>query len=111
MTIHKNNLFFKGYLKVDITALAFGDPIKEPPNTKDDTDVDANPLLPEGVKADRTRGRVIVRLYKAEGLPRLNSTILAKIRKEFSGEPRIRDLADPFVKVEWAGMEGQTSVR
>ena len=38
----------KGFIKVDITVLAFGDPIKEPPNTKADNDVEANPLLPEG---------------------------------------------------------------
>ena len=101
----------KGYLKVDITVLVTGDPIKEPPNLKEDTDVDGNPLLPEGVKAERLRTRICVRIYKAEGLPKMNSAILAKIRKSFSGEPRIRDLADPFVKVQWAGMEASTSVK
>ena len=63
------------------------------------------------MRANRTRTRTCIRIYKAEGLPKLNSAILAKLRKEFSGEPRIRDLADPFVKVEWAGMEADTSVR
>ena len=115
--IHPDEVFgasgagVKGYLKLDITALAMGDPIKEPPNAKDVTDVDGNPLLPEGVKAERFRTRICVRIYKAEGLPKMNSSILAKIRKGFSGEPRIRDLADPFVKVQWAGLEASTCVR
>lgn len=115
--IHPDEIFgatgagVKGYLKVDITVLAHGDPIKEPPNQKESTDVDGNPLLPDGVKAERFRTRICVRIYKAEGLPKMNSSILAHIRKEFAGEPRIRDLADPFVQVEWAGMEASTSVR
>lgn len=101
----------KGYLKIDITVLATGDPIKEPPNTKENTDVEENPLLPEGVKQERLRTRICIRIYKAEGLPKMNSAILAKFRKHFSGEPRIRDLADPFLKVEWGGIIASTTVR
>nr|XP_047145918.1 otoferlin-like isoform X1 [Hydra vulgaris] len=102
----------KGYLKLDITVMVKGDPVKEPPSVKDsDDDVDLNPLLPEGIKPERMRSRFCVRIYKAEGLPKMNSGILANIKKQFTGETRIRDLADPFVKVSFAGLEARTSVK
>lgn len=111
-TLGASGAGIKGYLKLDITVLARGDPVKEPPSLKDgDDDVDENPLLPENVKPERLRQRICVRIYKAEGLPKMNSGILANVRKQFTGESKIRDLADPFVAIQYAGMEASTSVK
>ena len=65
---------FQGYLKVDITVLGKGDPIKEPPSVKDnEDDIEGNLLLPDGVPAERPKARIVVKVYKAEGLPKSES--------------------------------------
>ena len=71
--IIKSRFFHQGYLKVDITVLGKGDPIKEPPSVKDNEDeIENNLLLPEGVPAERPKARIVVKLYRAEGLPKSN---------------------------------------
>ena len=58
---------------MDITVLGKGDPIKEPPSVKDNEDeIENNLLLPEGVPAERPKARIVVKLYRAEGLPKSN---------------------------------------
>lgn len=42
-----------------------------------------------------------MRLYKAEGLPKVNSSIMANVTKAFVGDSK--DLVDPFVEVSFAG--------
>lgn len=42
-----------------------------------------------------------MRLYKAEGLPKMNSSIMANVTKAFVGDNK--DLVDPFVEVSFAG--------
>ena len=62
---------FQGYLKVDITVLGKGDPIKEPPSVKDnEDDIESNLLLPDGVPAERPKARIVCKFYRAEGLPK-----------------------------------------
>ncbi|XP_065062327.1 otoferlin-like isoform X2 [Rhopilema esculentum] len=100
----------KGYLKVDITVLGKGDPIKEPPSVKDnDDDIESNLLLPDGVPAERPKARIVVKIYKAEGLPKMNSGLMANVKKAFTGE--VRDLADPYVEVCFAGHKARTTVK
>lgn len=100
----------KGYLKVDITVLGKGDPIKEPPSVKDnEDDIEGNLLLPEGVPAERPKARIVVKLYKAEGLPKMNSGLMANVKKAFTGE--VRDLVDPYIDVQFAGQRAKTSVK
>ncbi|XP_050432533.1 otoferlin-like isoform X3 [Adelges cooleyi] len=100
----------KGYLKCDISVIGKGDTIKIPPKTeKDEDDIEANLLLPDGVPVDRQRAKYVVRIYRADGLPKMNSTLVANMRKAFTGESR--DLVDPFVQVSFAGLTGKTSVR
>ena len=61
-------------MKVDITVLGKGDPIKEPPSVKDnEDDIEGNLLLPDGVPAERPKARIVVKVYKAEGLPKSES--------------------------------------
>ncbi|CAB4005702.1 otoferlin-like isoform X4 [Paramuricea clavata] len=100
----------KGYLKVDITVLGKGDPIKEAPAIKDnDEDIEGNLLLPEGVPAERPKAQIVVKIYRAEGLPKMNSGLMANVKKAFTGE--VRDLADPYVEVSFAGHKQRTSVK
>lgn len=104
------NAGVKGYVKCDLAVIGNGDSIKVPPkNDHDDDDIESNLLLPEGVPVDRQRARFIVKIYKAEGLPKMNTGIMANVKRALTGEAR--DLVDPFVQVSFAGRKGKTSVR
>lgn len=61
-----------------------------------------NLLLPDGVPIDRQRARYIVKIHKADGLPKMNYSILANVKRAFTGENQ--DLVDPYVLVSFAGM-------
>nr|XP_013189195.1 unnamed protein product [Amyelois transitella] len=100
----------KGYLKCDISVIGKGDTIKIPPKSeKDEDDIEANLLLPEGVPIERQRAKFIVKIYRADGLPKMNYSILANVKRAFTGESQ--DLVDPYVQVCFAGMTGCTSVK
>ena len=62
----------------------------------------SNLLLPVGVTAERQRAKFIVRIYRADGLPRMNSSIVANLKHAFGGQTR--DLVDPYVQVSFAGL-------
>lgn len=61
-----------------------------------------NLLLPDGVPTDRQRAHFIVKIYRADGLPKMNSSLMANVKKAFTGE--LNDLVDPFVQVSFAGL-------
>uniref|UniRef100_A0A4W6EW04 Otoferlin n=1 Tax=Lates calcarifer TaxID=8187 RepID=A0A4W6EW04_LATCA len=91
----------KGYVKCDIAVVAKGDTIKTPhkANESDEDDIEGNLLIPEGVPAERQWARYYLKIYRAEGLPRMNTSIMAN------------DLVDPYVQVQFAGQKGKTSVQ
>ena len=60
-------------------------------------------LLPEGVQPERQRARFIFRIYKAEGLPKMNTSIAEKLKTVLQGERR--DLVDPFVEISFCGQK------
>lgn len=62
-----------------------------------------NLLLPEGVPADRQWARFYIKIYRAEGLPKMNTSIMANVKKAFIGENK--DLVDPYVQVQFAGQK------
>jgi hypothetical protein len=62
----------------------------------------SNLLLPEGVPVERQRARFVVRIYRADGLPKMNSSIMANVKRAFTGE--MKDLVDPYVQVSFAGL-------
>ena len=62
-----------------------------------------NLLLPEGVPVERQWARFYVKIYRAEGLPKMNTNIMANVKKAFIGESR--DLVDPYVQVQFAGQK------
>lgn len=61
-----------------------------------------NLLLPAGVPVERQRARFIIKVYRADGLPKMNSSIVANVKKAFTGE--VKDLVDPYVQVSFAGL-------
>uniref|UniRef100_A0A4W4F459 Otoferlin n=1 Tax=Electrophorus electricus TaxID=8005 RepID=A0A4W4F459_ELEEL len=101
----------KGYIKCDIAIMGKGDNIKTPhkANETDDDDIEGNLLLPEGVPSERQWARFYVKIYRAEGLPKMNTSIMANVKKAFIGENK--DLVDPYVLVQFAGQKGKTSVQ
>ncbi|XP_032526397.2 otoferlin-like [Danaus plexippus] len=100
----------KGYLKCDISVIGKGDTVKVPPRSeKDEDNIEANLLLPDGMPVERQRARFFIKIYKADGLPKMNYSLLANVRKAFTGESQ--DLVDPYVEVSFAGMTGCTSVK
>ncbi|XP_061126606.1 otoferlin isoform X4 [Syngnathus typhle] len=101
----------KGYLKCDIAVVGKGDNIKTPhkANETDEDDIEGNLLLPEGIPAERQWARFYVKVYRAEGLPKMNTNIMANVKKAFIGENR--DLVDPYVQVHFSGQKGKTSVQ
>nr|XP_035132398.2 fer-1-like protein 6 isoform X2 [Callithrix jacchus] len=100
----------KGYLKCDISVMGKGDVLKTNPKTSDaEEQIEKNLLIPEGFPSERPWARFYVRLYKAEGLPKMNSSIMANVTKAFVGDSK--DLVDPFVEVSFAGQTGRTTVQ
>ncbi|KAF4084233.1 hypothetical protein AMELA_G00126220 [Ameiurus melas] len=101
----------KGYVKCDIAVVTKGDNIKTPHKATetDEDDIEGNLLLPEGVPADRQWARFYVKIYRAEGLPKMNTSIMANVKKAFIGENK--DLVDPYVQVLFAGQKGKTSIQ
>lgn len=77
--------------------------MKIPPKSeKDEDDIEGNLLLPDGVPIERQRARFVVKIYRADGLPKMNSSIMANVKKAFTGE--VKDLVDPYVQVSFAGL-------
>ncbi|MFT7797485.1 otoferlin isoform X5 [Arapaima gigas] len=101
----------KGYIKCDIAVVGKGDNIKTPhkANEKDEDDIEGNLLLPDGVPSERQWARFYVKVYRAEGLPKMNTSIMANVKKAFIGENK--DLVDPYVQVVFAGQKGKSSVQ
>ncbi|KAL2098893.1 hypothetical protein ACEWY4_005373 [Coilia grayii] len=101
----------KGYVKCDIAVVTKGDNIKTPHKSTetDEDDIEGNLLLPEGVPVERAWARYYVKIYRAEGLPKSNTSIMANVKKAIIGENK--DLLDPYVQVLFAGQKGKTSVQ
>lgn len=62
-----------------------------------------NLLLPDGVPPERQWARFYIKIYRAEGLPRMNTSIMANVKKALIGENK--DLVDPYVQVAFAGQK------
>lgn len=60
-------------------------------------------MLPEGIPVDRQWARFYLKIFKAEGLPKMNASIMANVKKALIGENR--DLVDPYVQVQFSGQK------
>lgn len=54
---------------------------------------------------ERAWARYYVKIYRAEGLPKSNTSIMANVKKAIIGENK--DLLDPYVQVLFAGQKVQ----
>nr|XP_030122517.3 fer-1-like protein 6 isoform X2 [Taeniopygia guttata] len=100
----------KGYLKCDLSVTGKGDAVQATQKTADtEEQIEKNLLIPKGFPSERPWARFYVRIYKAEGLPKMNSSIMANVTKAFIGDSK--DLVDPYVVVMFAGQMGRTTVQ
>ncbi|XP_042320398.1 fer-1-like protein 6 [Sceloporus undulatus] len=100
----------KGYLKCDISVAGKGETIQASQKASDaEEQIEKNLLIPKGFPSERPWARFYVRIYKAEGLPKMNSSIMANVTKAFMGDSK--DLVDPYVVVMFAGLMGRTTVQ
>ncbi|RWS06883.1 otoferlin-like isoform X3, partial [Dinothrombium tinctorium] len=101
----------KGYVKCDILVAGKGDNLKPPPSKSpgDEDDIEGNLLLPKGVSAERQHAKFIIKIYRADGLPRFNAGLVSNVKKAFASQSR--HLIDPYVVVTFAGLTAKTSVR
>lgn len=61
-----------------------------------------NLLLPDGVPIERQRAKFVIKIYRADGLPRMNSSLMANVKKALTGE--WKDLVSPYVNISFAGL-------
>ncbi|KAM9365558.1 fer-1-like protein 6 isoform 2-T2 [Pholidichthys leucotaenia] len=100
----------KGYVKCDISVSAKGDAMQPEHKASDaEEQIDKNLLIPEGFPSERPWARFCVKVYRAEGLPRNNSSIMANVTKAFIGENTA--LIDPYVVVSFFKQVGRTSTQ
>lgn len=59
--------------------------------------------MPEGIPAERQWARFYLKTFRAEGLPKMNASIMANVKKALIGENR--DLVDPYVQVQFSGQK------
>ena len=98
----------KGYLKLDISVLAKGDMLRniKPAEGDKEDDIENNLLLPHGI-TERIMARYYFRVFYAEGLPKMSSDTVGKIKSVIKGEKN--DLIDPYVEISFAGQKRRTS--
>lgn len=100
----------KGHLKCDISISGKGDVARPSQKFSDaEEQIEKNLLLPEGLNPERPWARFYVIVYRAEGLPRINSSIMANVTKAFVGDNTA--LIDPYVEVSFFGQVGRTSTQ
>ncbi|OCT77151.1 hypothetical protein XELAEV_18032347mg [Xenopus laevis] len=100
----------KGYLKCDISVAGKGDSIQSSQKISDaEEQIEKNLLIPKGFPSERPWARFYVRIYRAEGLPKMNSSIMANVTKAFIGDSK--DLVDPYVVIMFAGQMGRTTAQ
>ncbi|XP_077583825.1 fer-1-like protein 6 isoform X5 [Stigmatopora nigra] len=100
----------KGYIKCDISVSAKGDAMQPGLKTSEaEEQIEKNLLIPEGFPSERPWARFSVRVYRAEGLPRNNSSIMANVTKAFIGDNTA--LIDPYVVVSFFKQVGRTSTQ
>ncbi|KAM4691339.1 fer-1-like protein 4 [Rhinophrynus dorsalis] len=99
----------KGFVKCNLSVLTRGDAMTAPPSSTSgqNDDVEKNLLLPKRIPAERPWSKICVKIYKAEGLPSMNSGIMGSFSK-IIGEKKV--FIDPYVQVSFAGQQGETGV-
>ncbi|CAF0920234.1 unnamed protein product [Rotaria sordida] len=93
----------KGYLKVSVNILGSGDEAPSQENADDDDDIESNLLRPTGLML--RPATFVLKVYKAEDLPQMDSSFLHGVKKIFNTTEDIKDLIDPYVTFSFAGQQ------
>ncbi|KAG8007550.1 Fer-1-like protein 4, partial [Nibea albiflora] len=96
----------KGYVKASLSILMKGDSHDYDQCATTFIVQSGNLLLPRGMSSERPWARFRVKIYKAEGLPTMESGLMGKMSKVTDRTVFI----DPYVQVTFAGQQGETSV-
>ncbi|KAE8576696.1 hypothetical protein XENTR_v10004287 [Xenopus tropicalis] len=99
----------KGFVKCNLSVLTKGDSMAAPPSStsSQSDDIEKNLLLPKRIPAERPWSKICVKIFKAEGLPSMNSGIMGSFSK-IIGDKKV--FIDPYVQVCFAGQQGETGV-
>lgn len=102
-----------GYLKITAFVLGPGDEIPDSCKAgagkdEEEDDIEANLLRPAG--ATLRPATFLVKVYRAEDLPQMDTTAFDGLKKVFgSGPPKGH--ADPFAKFSFAGQSARTDIK
>ena len=101
-----------GYLKITAFVLGPGDEIpdscKGGGRDDGDDDIESNLLRPAG--ATLRPATFLVKIYRAEDLPQMDTTAFDGLKKVFGGGAP-KGHADPFAKFSFAGQSAQTDIK
>ncbi|XP_065210905.1 otoferlin-like [Planococcus citri] len=68
-----------------------------------------SPKSDEERKREKQKVRLIVKIYRADGLPKMTRSVGTYVKENFAGESK-KDFVNPYVEVSFAGLEGKTKV-
>uniref|UniRef100_A0A8C1D0P5 Fer-1 like family member 4 n=1 Tax=Cyprinus carpio carpio TaxID=630221 RepID=A0A8C1D0P5_CYPCA len=97
----------KGYVKCTVSVVMKGDPmgmVSLAPAGSQNDDIEKNLLLPKRMPSERPWAKFVLKIFRAEGLPSMNSGFMGKIMRDK------KVFLDPYVQVTFAGQQGETSV-
>uniref|UniRef100_A0A672KVK3 Fer-1-like protein 4 n=1 Tax=Sinocyclocheilus grahami TaxID=75366 RepID=A0A672KVK3_SINGR len=97
----------KGYVKCTVSVVMKGDPmgmVSLAPAGSQNDDIEKNLLLPKRMPSERPWAKFVLKIFRAEGLPSMNSGFMGKIMRDK------KVFLDPYVQVTFAGQKGETSV-
>ncbi|CAF1089117.1 unnamed protein product [Rotaria sordida] len=98
----------RGYLKVSVNILGPGDEAPSQENAADDDDIESNLLKPAGLML--RPATFVLKVYKADDLPRMDSAFLNGVKKLFHAAEDIKELVDPYVVFSFAGQQVSTKI-
>uniref|UniRef100_A0A9J8AXH0 Fer-1 like family member 4 n=1 Tax=Cyprinus carpio carpio TaxID=630221 RepID=A0A9J8AXH0_CYPCA len=97
----------KGYVKCTVSVVMKGDPmgmVSLAPAGSQNDDIEKNLLLPKRMPSERPWAKFVLKIFRAEALPSMNSGFMGKIMKDK------KVFLDPYVQITFAGQQGETSV-
>ncbi|XP_057217290.1 fer-1-like protein 4 isoform X2 [Triplophysa rosa] len=100
----------KGYVKCTVSVVMKGDPmgmVSLAPAGSQNDDIEKNLLLPKRMPSERPWAKFLLKVYRAEGLPSMNSGFMGNFSK-MMGDKKV--FLDPYVQITFAGQQGETSV-
>ncbi|XP_025096654.1 myoferlin-like isoform X4 [Pomacea canaliculata] len=100
----------KGYLKVSVVIVGPGDeaPSMKGDEKEEEEDVESNLLRPSGMQM--RPAMFVLRVYRAEDIPRMDSAFLEGVKKVFNVGEEKKELVDPYFVFSFAGKEVKTKI-